>query len=446
MTTPFDDPLLTLVPTADIIELASRTDAYTLGVSAYLWGYPLVRMERVIREYTDLSEPQPATSYRGALNRLGWATELATPSAKDMPAANNDTLYLSGVVRLDEPYLLEVPDTEDRYYVINVFTMYHEIEHYIGRRVTGTGPGRFALVPPGWDGALPAGVRRLDVTTSKIWLWGRLHVRDGEPMEQVRRLQQQFRLTPLSGGPDVGSLAPMPEIAGDPLGFFHHLGHALGENRVPPYDAALFGQFERIGLTAAGFDPSGLSSGQREALARALEDAPKVAISAVAATAQNHQGWDWIAIDGYGFNYPLRAVHCGPYLGGNMVREAHYPSTYVDADGHPLTGEKRYRLEFPGEPPVDAFWSLTVYHADDKMLVENRLRRYKLGSESPELRRDPDGSFTLLLQHDEPASEQLANWLPVPAGGFFLVFRFYQPRPELIEGDYALPPVRPVTG
>lgn len=442
----FEDRLIGMVPTAEVIAKAREVDAYTLGVSAYLWGYPLVRMERVIREYSDVSEPQPPTSYRGAVNRIGWARELATPSAKDMPAANNDTLYMSSVLNLTQPYLLEVPDTHDRYYVINVFTMYHVIEHYIGRRVTGTGAAIFAIVPPGWEGDLPEGVQRLDVSTPHIWLWGRLHVRDGEPASAVKPLMDGFRLSPLNPEtlPDDADILPdMPEIEGDPLGFFVHLGFALQSNAVASKDAALFGQFARIGLTSDGFDPSHLSDAQKAALIRALDDAPGVAISSVAATAEERQGWDWTAITDYGYNYPLRAVHCGPYLGGNLVLEAHYPSTWLDCDGQPLVGTSRYRLDFSADPPVDAFWSLTIYNGSDKMLVENPLHRYKIGSESPNLTRNADGSFSIYIQHEAPDDpEKLGNWLPAPVGAMMVVFRFYQPRPELLRGEYELPLMR----
>ena len=147
-----------------------EADGYQLGISAYVWGYPLVRMERLAREYTDVPSPKPDTSYRAPLNQIGWAQELATPAAKDMPTANNDTYYLSAVVTLDEPYIITVPDTNDRYYVIDVFNMWQELEHYIGRRTTGTKAGRFAIVPPGWNGQLPPDVKRLDVTTNKVWL------------------------------------------------------------------------------------------------------------------------------------------------------------------------------------------------------------------------------------------------------------------------------------
>ena len=251
----YPDPLLTAVATPESIAKARETEAYTLGVSAYLWGYSLVRMERIMREYIDVPENKPATSYRAPLNRIGWASELATPSAKDMPIANNDTFYLSAVVTLTEPYVLSVPDTADRYYTVNVFTTYHELEHYIGRRTTGTKAGRYAIVPPGWKGSVPKGVKRLDVSTDKIWLWGRLHIKQGEPVAPVKALQAKFDLRPLSqlGNASyrapAATLPPLPSIAGNDLGVRVALDDQEFASRLPAGatgDAAIFTDHVRV--------------------------------------------------------------------------------------------------------------------------------------------------------------------------------------------------------
>jgi hypothetical protein len=262
----FPDALLTTPGSPDVIQKGLEADGYALGLLAYTWGYPLVRMERVMRDYIDVPNPKPGTSYRAPLNQIGWAREVATPAAKDMPTANNDTAYMSSVVQLDEPFIFSVPDTQDRYYVVDVFNMWQELEHYIGRRATGTKAGSFALVPPGWQGELPAGVTRLDVTTDKVWLWGRIRVTQGESLDVVHQLQDQFTLVPLSryGHPGTptrpASLVPMPPINNDPLGFLQHLAFALQFNRVKPADAALFAQLSRIGLTEKGFDSAKLSA------------------------------------------------------------------------------------------------------------------------------------------------------------------------------------------
>jgi hypothetical protein len=448
----YPDDLLTLPTSTDNITAGLEADAYATGISAYVWGYPLVRMERVSREYTDVPDPKPATSYRAPLNQIGWATSLATPDAKDMPTANNDTFYLSAVVDLaDGPFVLHVPDTNDRYYVVDVFDMWQNLEHYIGRRTTGTKAGDYVLVPPGWTGDLPADLTRLDVQTSKVWLWGRLRVSAGEDTAPLYALQSKFTLRPLaemdSGdyAPAAKALAPLPTIEGDPFGFFVHLGAAVKDNDVPKQDAALFGQFARIGLTKDGFDASKLSEAQKDGLLRAMQDGPKVVISSLETSLVQRNGWGWATgLDNFGYDYTLRALVAGSYLGGQGEKEAMYPMRSTDAKGDQLEGSKRYMIRFDSAPPVGAFWSLTVYNASDKMLVENPIQRYKLGSDTPGLLIKPDGSFEVPLQHDKPEGEFSANWLPTPDGSFYVILRLYQPSDEILSGQYELPQITPV--
>lgn len=447
-----NDELLTLPTSKENIEAGLEADAYQTGLSAYIWGYPLVRMERVARQYSDVPDPKPATSYRAPVNQIGWATLLATPDAKDMPTANNDTLYLSAVVDLGkEPFILHVPDTNDRYYVVDVFDMWQNLAHYIGRRTTGTKAGDYAIVPPGWKGKLPKGVTRLDVTTDKVWLWGRLRVNQGEAMEPLVKLQQQFTLRPLSEWKNAkyvaaaAKLPDMPDTGSDPLGFYKQLAFALKSNAVPPQDKALFGQFARFGLTKDGFDDSKLTQPQRDALVRALKDGPKVAVSALSSSGTERNGWSWVrGLDDFGYTYPLRALVAGPYLGGQGEKEAMYPLRSTDSKGDQLEGSKKYVIHFNKAPPVNAFWSLTVYNAADKMLVDNPIQRYKLGTDTKGLKVNADGSFDVPLQSMKPDGEFAANWLPAPSGPFYMILRLYQPKDEVLSGKYDLPQVDPV--
>ena len=445
-TAKYPDPLLTTPVTPAVISKGLEADGYALGVMAYAWGYPLVRMEREMREYINVPDPKPDASYRAPLNQIGWARELATSRAKDMPTANNDTLYMSSVVKLDEPYILSVPDTQDRYYVVNVFTMWHELEHYIGRRTTGTKPGRFVLVPPGWEGTLPADATRLDVSTDKVWLWGRLHVLQGEPIKPLHELQDKFTLVPLSadGRKDFAArpatLKPMPTIGDDELGFFEHLAFTLKANTVKSVDEALFAQFERIGLTKGGFDPSVMTDEVRKGLLRGLADGPAAVTGTQISSGTLRSGWIYTTgLDNFGFNYPLRAGVAGAYLGGNGEKEAVYPGRFTDSDGKLLNGDNRYVIHFKKTPPVDAFWSLTVYNADDKMLVENPVNRYKVGSDTPGLKIRKDGSFDIPIQHNKPEGEFSDNWLPASKGDFYVILRLYQPSDAILSGEYVLP-------
>ncbi len=204
---------------------------------------------------------------------------------------------------------------------------------------------------PAGKASFPPSVTRLDVATDKIWLWGRLRLSEGEDVAPVLALQKEFRLVPLSAygkaepKPQTPALPPLPDIAGDDLGFFTQLGAAVKANSIKPADEALFAQFARIGLTEDGFDASKLGppAGARAFCAR-LQDGPSVAISAFQTAAVQRNGWAWATgLDNFGFDYPLRALVSGPYLGGQGEKEAMYPLRYTDADNKVLTA-RRQRL------------------------------------------------------------------------------------------------------
>lgn len=437
----YQDPVLTLQGSPEVFKKGMDVDGYSSAVAAWGWGYPIVRMEQIVREYTDVPSPKPPTSYRAPLNQIGWATELATPAAKDMPTANNDTLYMSAVVQLDEPYVLTVPDMHDRYYVVDVFNMWQELEHYIGRRTTGTKAGKFVFVPPGWTGALPTDATVLKVSTNKIWLWGRVRVSEGEDMAPIRALQKAFHLESASGKVYHDTLPPMPALKNDGLDFFRQLAFAMKSNPVKPQDTGMFGQFSRFGLTEKGFNTDNIPPPIIEGVKRGVMDAPNVAVSTLVSTSEVRQGWSYVkGLDDFGYNYPLRALVAGPYLGGQGEKEAVYPIRYNDSEGHTLTGASSYTLTLDSEPPVNAFWSITMYDASNKMLVTNPLNRYKVGSDTPGLIKGKDGKIKIILSHSKP-TEPDANWLPAPEHNFYLLFRMYQPKESVMDGSWKLPEV-----
>lgn len=437
----YQDPVLTLQGSPEVFKKGMDVDGYSSAVMAWSWGYPIVRMEQVVREYTDVPSPKPATSYRAPLNQIGWATELATPAAKDMPTANNDTLYMSAVVQLDEPYVLTVPDLHDRYYVVDVFNMWQELEHYIGRRTTGTKAGKFVFVPPGWKGELHKDATVLKVSTNKIWLWGRMRVSQGEDMAPLHALQKDFHLQSASGKVYNETLQPMPALKNDGLDFFRQLAFAIKSNPVKPQDTGLFGQFSRFGLTEKGFNADNIAPPILDGVKRGVQDAPNVAVSTLVSTSEVRQGWSYVkGLDDFGYNYPLRSLVSGPYLGGQGEKEAVYPIRYNDSKGETLDGANSYTLTLDSEPPVNAFWSVTLYDADSKMLVDNALNRYKIGSDTPGLVRGKDGTLKVTISHARP-SDAAANWLPAPEHNFYLMFRLYQPKDSVMDGSWKLPEV-----
>ena len=365
-----------------------------------------------------------------------------------MPTSNNDTFYMSAIVDLTEPFILSVPDTNDRYYVVDVFNMWQELEHYIGRRVTGTGPEVSRSCPPGWTGELPAGVTRLDVATDKIWLWGRLRLTQGEDVAPVLALQKEFRLTSLSAFGKAEqrrkqpTLPALPDIAGDELGFFTQLGAAVKANPIKPADEALFAQFAR-------YRPD-------KKRVRSLETRSGPAQGTVARLAGRTNGRDLgvpergratqrLVLGDRTRSFRLRLPAARPRL-RPLSRRPGREGGDVPAALHQLVEQSAERREQLHDPirlsaPVDAFWSLTVYNAGDKLLVDNPIGRYKIGSDTKGLVTAADGSITLKLSHAAPAGEAAKNWLPTPDGPFYLVLRLYQPKADILKGVYQLPEV-----
>jgi hypothetical protein len=129
---------------------------------------------------------------------------------------------------------------------------------------------------------------------------------------------------------------------------------------------------------------------------------------------------------------------------GNHGYEADYEIVYVDADGEQLNGSGRYELRLDAMPPVDAFWSLTMYDVPRFLLVANPIDRYSIGDRTPGLDIDDDGSLTIYLQHESPGPDKESNWLPTPTGDFRPIMRMYQPKPAVLSREYVLPAIRKV--
>jgi hypothetical protein len=157
-------------------------------------------------------------------------------------------------------------------------------------------------------------------------------------------------------------------------------------------------------------------------------------------------GWVFTTKTGiYGTDYLQRALITAIGLGANRPRDAIYPTSEEDATGKPYDGSKQYVMHFAkGQtPPVDGFWSLTMY--DDKyFFVDNPLNRYTLSSRF-NFKYNADGSLDLYLQNENPGAEKESNWLPAPKGRFILMLRLYWPEahtPSIINGTWKIPPMK----
>jgi hypothetical protein len=219
---------------------------------------------------------------------------------------------------------------------------------------------------------------------------------------------------------------------------------------VHPSEKAVRARFARIGIAPGKpFDPATLSPVTRRAMEAGIADAWADFDGALkqvnTGTLASGDLFGTRAYLANNYLYRMTAAVLGIY--GNSKEEAMYPAYFVDVDGRPLDGKRRYTLRFePGQlPPVDAFWSLTMYEQPASLLVDNPIDRYLLNSTMlPRFVRDADGGLTLRLQHDSPGAAFENNWLPAPAGPFSVIMRLYLPRREALQGSWVAPPIRPM--
>ena len=436
---------------------AKAKQAYALGVQAYIWGYPMVVMEksRVAMTSTDHAvtpeEFAKTGKITGPVNQVANAWEMLGPNFSAVQSVNSDTLYeIIWADSTEEPYILHIPNTKGRYYTFQFIDAWTNNYHYASTRTMGSQDQEYAIVAPGWTGELPKGVIRVDSPTPTHFIIGRIFVADLKDVATVNELQKQVTMTPLSSygkkyTPPKVPVRPAKKYTGD-LAFFEQLGDTLVTNGALPADAGILGFLKNIGLTTdRGFDPSGLSDGEKKALAQAIVDGEPMLAAKAASLGRNANGWSYATVldEYYGTDYMLRAAIGYQAMFENTPIEAYYPSVSVDVDGKMLDASSgNYTMTFPkdGLPPVGAFWSTSMYDQKKRLLVANSLNRYKISS-IDKLKTNADGSTTIYLQANSPGKDKESNWLPTPNAPFYMLFRMYQPDIEALNAQYDLPGV-----
>jgi len=466
---PFRKQLSWVIPTLGMLPALTAAappappteqEAYAIGVEAYTYAYPMVLMEMTRRVRANAAEPDPRTR-RTPMNRFAHAAAYADATSRDVVRPNADTLYSSlwyDVGR--EPLVFTLPDTGGRYHVIPFMDMWTDVFAMLGTRTTGNGGGTFALVGPRWKGTLPQGVRAIVSPTDVGYVIGRIQANGVDDYPNVHRLQQGLKAVPLSAwgnaayvpapgrvDPSVDMDTPPPEQAARlaPAAFFALFAEALKNNPPHQADYAALLRMERIGLVAGqGFDLAQADPAVQRALARAAPDAYRRIRERARSFGVARNGWISPAsmIGNYGNDYLLRAFIAYAGLGALPPEEAVYPSASTDGEGRPLTGAARYVLHFDKAqiPPADAFWSLTMYGAD-QFFAANPLQRYAIGDRD-RLAYNADGSLDIHIQHESPGKDREANWLPAPAGPFSMNLRLYLPQAPALDGRWTPPPVQ----
>jgi len=441
-------------------EPVTPTEARAIARDAYVYGYPMVDSYRIQYAYfVDAKNPE----YKAPWNQLKNIPRVYTPDDKAVQTPNSDTPYsMLGMDLRTEPLVLTVPAIEKgRYYSIQLIDAYTFNFAYIGSRATGNEAGSFLIAGPGWMGETPNGVKKVIRSETELALAVyRTQLFDPGDLDNVKKIQAGYKVQPLSAflgqpapksAPAIAFIKPLtPETQKTSPEFFAVLNFLLTVCPTIPSEKELMARFAKIGVGAGKpFEPSKLAPELKKAVEDGMADAwaeygkLQKRIDAKEVTSGDMFGTREHLKNNY--LYRMAAALLGIY--GNSKQEAMYPIYAVDGDGKKLEGANRYTLRFGrGElPPVDAFWSLTMYGLPESLLVANPLNRYLINSPMlPKLKNDADGGLTLYFQNESPGKDLETNWLPAPKGPFMMAMRLYWPKEAALDGKWTAPPLKRV--
>jgi hypothetical protein len=435
----------------------TAAEARAIAKEAYIYGEPLVDNYRIQYAYfVDSKNPE----YKAPWNQLWNSARLFSPADKAVQTPNSDTLYsMLGADLRSEPLVLTVPAMEKkRYFSVQLIDWYTFNFDYIGSRTTGNGGGSFLLAGPGWKGETPKGIDAVFHSETELAFPGyRTQLFNPDDIENVKKIQTGYTVQPLSAflgqpapqaAPAIDFIKPLtPAEQRTSIEFFNILNFVLQFCPTVPSETELMARFARIGVGAGKtLNASTLSPDVKAAIEQGMTDAwVDLAALQKRIDAKEVTLGDMFGTREYlknNYLYRMAAAVNGIY--GNSKQEAMYPIYAVDADGQKLDGTKGYSVRFgPGQlPPVNAFWSLTMYELPSSLLVANPLNRYLLNSPMlPQFVKDADGGLTFYIQNESPGADKEANWLPAPKGPFVMFMRLYWPKPEALEGKWTAPPL-----
>jgi hypothetical protein len=439
-------------------EALSPDDARAIAKEAYIYGFPMVDNYRI--QYGYFVDRQNS-EFKAPWNQICNIPRVFTPADKAIQTPNSDTPYsFAGLDLRAEPIVLTVPPIDkERYLSVQFIDAYTFNFAYIGSRATGNDGGSFLIAGPGWVGETPKGVKKVIRSETEFVLAGyRTQLFSPDDLDNVKKVQAGYKVQTLSAflgtaapkpAPVIDFIKPLtPEVQKTSLAFFNILNFVLQFCPTNPSETELMVRFAKIGVgPGKTFDPSKLSREMRAAIEQGIADA----WADFGGLAELFDAGKVTSGDVFGtreylknnYLYRMGAAVMGIY--GNSKSEAMYPVYGVDADGKKLNGANVYTLHFPpGQfPPVNAFWSLTMYELPASLLVANPINRYLVNSAMlSQLTRDADGGLTLLIQNGSPGRDKEANWLPAPKGPFIMYMRLYGPKDEALEGKWTAPPLK----
>ena len=427
-------------------DLPSLEETRAIAEEGFIYGKPIVMNYAVMYAY---AVDRDSGQFKAPFNHIKNEPHVYTYKDTAIITPNSDTPYSFAWLDLRaEPIILSVPKVEkNRYYAVQLEDSNTYNYGYIGTRATGNDAGDYMVVGPGWQGEIPEGIKKVFRSTTEFSLAGyRTQFFGGDDMINVEKIQAGYKVQPLSAY--LGKEAPAPAPAVDfpridkelvETNFFEYLGFQLQFAPAAENEKEIRAKLARIGIgPGKTFDFNDLPDAHRQAVAEGMK-AGEAKIQHYLATQQvKVNGWNISNLFGdaefFDGDWLKRAAGATAGIYGNDAIEATYPITRTLADGEPLDGSKQnYTLTFAaGEyPPVNAFWSLTMYDGKTQLLIKNPINRYLINSPMlPELKKNDDGSLTIYIQKDSPGADKESNWLPAPDGPIYMALRCYWPKTE----------------
>jgi hypothetical protein len=438
-------------------EPITEAEAHAIAVEAYVYFYPLITMDVTRRQFINVEAGKELG--KGPMNMFHNMPVYPPGDFKGVVRPNFDTLYSIAWLDMTQgPVVVSAPETHGRYYLLPMLDMWSDVFASPGWRTTGTQAANFLLTPPGWTGSVPAGLTPIPSPTPYVWIIGRTRTDGPTEYDAVHKIQAGYKVTPLSRWgmaeetpkAQIDATVDMktpPKVQVDTMRadkYFAYAAELLKTNPPHSTDQPIVARMARIGFhVGQSFDVRKLEPAVQKALAGAAEDALQLMKWKAASLARVVNGWsmntDTMGV--YGNYYLKRAIIAQAGLGANLAEDAIYPLSLFDDGGKPIVGTSKYSVHFNKEalPPVEAFWSFTLYD-EEGYQVPNTLDRYALSSWMP-FKYNADGSLDLYFQNESPGQDKEANWLPAPKGPFGLTMRLYGPKSDALTGKWNPPPV-----
>jgi hypothetical protein len=444
--------LAAITVTANPISAIAQTDrpgflkAKDIAEAGFIFGLPIVMNYGIMYEFAiDRSSSQ----FKAPFNQFKNDPNVFTYKDTAVVTPNSDTPYSIGWMDFRaEPIVISVPAVDPKcYYSVQLCDGNTYNYGYIGTRATGSEAGDYLVVGPDWKGATPPGIKKVFQSSTQLSIViFRTQLFDPGDIDNVKKVQAGYRMQPLSGylkqpATTAAAAIDFPKIDKELVktNFFEYLDFALQFAPPQENEKEIRAALARIGVgPGKTFNFKDLPLEQKLEVGLGMKEGENKVEQGVAKAGKDINGWQVSALPGdnahYNGDWLKRAVASKAGIYGNNPAEATYPLTRVDGDGQTLDGSKHnYTLTFaPGQqPPVNAFWSLTMYDGKSQLLIQNPINRYLINSPMlPGMKTNADGSLTLYIQNKSPGADKESNWLPAPNDTIYLVMRLYWPKTE----------------